>query len=326
MSLLIQLLLNLGIIGVIIYAGFSGARRGLVLVGLEDISFIIATVFALFAYHPVGGAIKSLAHITVALGNVAAFVLLWVMAEITCAVIVRYALSFHHWLPSLKSLTSRIGGATLGAIKTDSVITLALIVYGGLPLSVAAKRPVTGGYVASRLIAATGNVSSIIAAGLGHDLNESLNFYTVTAEPESEQTIQLGFTTTAVSVDEADEVAMLVLLNHERTTRGLQALTLNTKARTVARAYSTEMFARGFFSHISPEGKNPFDRMRAAGISFDSAGENLALAPTLALAHEGLMKSPGHRANILSVNYRTVGIGIINGGPYGLMVTQDFTD
>ena len=58
----------------------------------------------------------------------------------------------------------------------------------------------------------------------------------------------------------------------------------------------------------------------------NAAGENLALAPTLQLAHDGLMKSPGHRANILSTNYRTVGIGIVDGGPYGLMVTQDFTD
>jgi uncharacterized protein YkwD len=86
------------------------------------------------------------------------------------------------------------------------------------------------------------------------------------------------------------------------------------------------MFARGYFSHISPEGKSPFDRMKAGGVSFGSAGENLALAPTLELAHQGLMNSPGHRANILSPKYKTVGIGIINGGPYGLMVTQDFSD
>jgi len=119
---------------------------------------------------------------------------------------------------------------------------------------------------------------------------------------------------------------VLVLLNHERTTRGLPALTFNDTARTVARAHSTDMFARGYFSHINPEGKNPFDRMRAGGVKFGSAGENLALAPTLALAHTGLMNSPGHRANILSPNYTTVGIGIVDGGPYGLMVTQDFTD
>jgi uncharacterized protein YkwD len=94
----------------------------------------------------------------------------------------------------------------------------------------------------------------------------------------------------------------------------------------VARAYSADMFARGYFSHLDPDGKSPFDRMRAGDVEFGTAGENLALAPTLKLAHQGLMNSPGHRANILKPEYRTVGIGIVDGGAYGLMVTQDFTD
>ncbi|MBI3380168.1 CvpA family protein [Candidatus Gottesmanbacteria bacterium] len=79
-------------------------------------------------------------------------------------------------------------------------------------------------------------------------------------------------------------------------------------------------------SHYNPEGQSPFDRMDKAGIHFTSAGENLALAPNVELAHQGLMNSPGHRRNILSPDFGKVGIGAIDGGIYGEMFVQEFTD
>jgi len=64
--------------------------------------------------------------------------------------------------------------------------------------------------------------------------------------------------------------------------------------------------------------------MRDAGVRFSTAGENLALAPTVQVAHTGLMNSPGHRANILHKDFGRVGIGIMDGGIRGLMVSQEF--
>ena len=86
------------------------------------------------------------------------------------------------------------------------------------------------------------------------------------------------------------------------------------------------MLQRGYFSHYNPENKSPFDRMESYGINYGFAGENLALAPSASLAHQGLMNSQGHRANILSPNYKKVGIGIVDGGVYGKMVAQEFSD
>jgi uncharacterized protein YkwD len=86
------------------------------------------------------------------------------------------------------------------------------------------------------------------------------------------------------------------------------------------------MFARGYFAHDTPEGKDPFDRLRQANVRFLTAGENLALAPTVPVAHNGLMHSPGHRANILYPQFGRVGIGIMDGGIRGLMVSQEFRD
>jgi Uncharacterized protein with SCP/PR1 domains len=86
------------------------------------------------------------------------------------------------------------------------------------------------------------------------------------------------------------------------------------------------MFARGYFAHKSPDGKDPFDRMKQARVSFHAAGENLALAQTVEIAHTNLMNSPGHRANILSPDFGRLGIGILDGGFYGLMISQEFRD
>jgi uncharacterized protein YkwD len=86
------------------------------------------------------------------------------------------------------------------------------------------------------------------------------------------------------------------------------------------------MLARGYFSHYSPEGKTALDRLRAQRIAFLIAGENLALAPTVTVAHTGLMHSPGHRANILRPQFGKVGIGILDAGRHGIMVTQNFSN
>ncbi|KKR88441.1 MAG: SCP-like protein extracellular [Candidatus Gottesmanbacteria bacterium GW2011_GWA2_41_12] len=66
--------------------------------------------------------------------------------------------------------------------------------------------------------------------------------------------------------------------------------------------------------------------MKNAGIFYTEAGENLAFAPNVNIAHAGLMNSPGHRANILSPDFGKVGIGVIDGGIYGEMFVQKFTD
>jgi uncharacterized protein YkwD len=117
---------------------------------------------------------------------------------------------------------------------------------------------------------------------------------------------------------------MLELINEERRKEGLNELEWDPEILRVARAHSADMFARGYFSHVSPEGKTPSDRIRAGKVRFLTAGENLALGPTLSICHTGLMNSPGHRANILHRAYGRVGIGILDGGRHGLMITQNF--
>jgi uncharacterized protein YkwD/uncharacterized membrane protein required for colicin V production len=322
----VNILANAVIIILIAYTGYIGFKRGMVLVGLELISFFIATVVAVAAYQPLGDLLHNGIQVTTALGNIAAFIIAWTITEVSCALAIRFGLLPHIGHDIHLSTVNRIGGSILGAFKASALITLALVVFGGLPVPANIKQPVMQAFMPTQLLAASGDLPRAFGSGLAQDLTDSFNFFTVPAEPESDKRIDLGYTTTKVVIDSRAENDMLVMLNNERTSRGLKALTMNTEARAVARVYSADMFARGFFSHVDPDGKNPFDRMKAGGVKYASAGENLALAPTLKQAHDGLMKSPGHRANILSAEYRTVGIGIMDGGPYGLMITQDFTD
>jgi uncharacterized protein YkwD len=120
------------------------------------------------------------------------------------------------------------------------------------------------------------------------------------------------------------EARMLELLNKERVAAGLKPFAPDPELTEVARLHSADMFTRGYFAHDTPEGRDPFDRIREAKVHFVTAGENLALAPTVQVAHTGLMNSPGHRANILHPQFGRVGIGIMDGGIRGLMVTQNF--
>ena len=321
-----SLLLNGLIVFIIIYSAFTGTKRGMVLIGLELVSFVIATLFALGTYALVGNLIEAWAHVTSSLANIAGFVVVWAVVEVVCAVIVRFVVLPHLTRQIQLSNPNRIGGAVLNTLKAGAIITLGLIMFSNLPFSPGTKIPVQRAFLPKQFLAASSGLQAKLAPSLGRDFTESLSVFTITSEPESEQRIQLGFSTTNVTVDASSEDQMLILINKERTTRGLAALTKNTGARAVARTYSATMFAHGFFSHIDLNGKTPFDRMSAGGVKYNSAGENLALAPTLQQAHDGLMKSPGHKANILSPNYRAVGIGIVDGGPYGLMITQNFID
>lgn len=130
--------------------------------------------------------------------------------------------------------------------------------------------------------------------------------------------------TPAPGVLTAEEQQMFDLVNKERTTAGLRALEIDMRLVEQARLKSRDMSELGYFAHQSPTYGSPFDQMKKAGIAYRAAGENLAGASTVAMAHEGLMNSSGHRANILNTTFTHVGIGVAPSSKYGLLFTQMF--
>jgi len=116
------------------------------------------------------------------------------------------------------------------------------------------------------------------------------------------------------------EQQVVDLVNKERAAVGLPALKVNTKLSGVAEKKAEDMRDGNYFSHTSPTYGSPFDMMKQFGISYSSAGENIAKGQrTPADVMNGWMNSPGHKANILNSSYTEIGVGYVtdsNGNTY----------
>ena len=113
------------------------------------------------------------------------------------------------------------------------------------------------------------------------------------------------------------EQEVIRLVNDIRAENGLKALTHNWELSRVARYKSQDMKDNNYFSHTSPVYGTPFQMIRNFGISFRSAGENIAMGySTPQAVVNGWMNSSGHRANILNANYTQIGVGYVSGGNY----------
>lgn len=126
-----------------------------------------------------------------------------------------------------------------------------------------------------------------------------------------------------VSAQAAAEAEVLRLVNVERAKIGCTPVAADSALTGLAEAFSGDMAARGFFDHTDPDGATPWDRAAKAGVT-GLGGENIARGQTDAAAvMEAWMNSPGHRANILNCDFKTLGVGVhmASGGPWW---TQDF--
>ncbi len=144
--------------------------------------------------------------------------------------------------------------------------------------------------------------------------------------PETTTTLEFPATQGQLTLETGLEQRMVDMVNAERTSRGLKALRVDATLTEMARAHSLDMVQRRYFSHYTPEGRSVADRADAAGLAYRIVGENLALAPDLQSAHDGLMASQGHRENILRPDFTRIGIGIYREEGLGLVITQNFAD
>ncbi|MDC2864029.1 CAP domain-containing protein [Bacillus sp. BP-3] len=120
----------------------------------------------------------------------------------------------------------------------------------------------------------------------------------------------------------AFEQKVVDLTNAERTKQGLPALKVDTELSKVARIKSEDMQKNHYFDHTSPTYGSPFDMMKQFGISYKSAGENIAQGQrTPEEVVQAWMNSAGHRANILNSGYTHIGVGYVENGNYW---TQEF--
>ncbi len=115
----------------------------------------------------------------------------------------------------------------------------------------------------------------------------------------------------------AFEAEVVELTNAERAKQGLAPLTLDVELSKVARIKSEDMQANNYFSHTSPTYGSPFDMMKQFGITYSSAGENIAQGQqTPEEVVSAWMNSQGHRENIMNADFTHIGIGHTADGNY----------
>jgi uncharacterized protein YkwD len=307
---------------VILLNVWLGWHRGFIL-GLLDLArWILSFLAALYFYQPIAGWLALVTDWTEVWNQPVAFIIIVVAVSLTVQLA---AAKFLRRLPPdvHQRRVNQVFGVLPGA--ANGLITAAILsaVMISLPLSDGWQAALRESRAANRLSVFAEELENALAPIFAEPLRQTLNRRT-TINPGSNESVELPFKVTNYRPRPDLEAQMLELVNQERAAAGLAPVAPDPEMTEVARRHSADMFERGYFSHQTPDGKSPFDRMRKSEVRFVTAGENLALAPTLQIAHTGLMNSPGHRANILRPQFGRLGIGILDGGRRGLMVTQKF--
>jgi uncharacterized protein YkwD len=316
--------IDLLIIIVLLFYAIEGVSLGFWLAILDLGSFIASFLIGLAFYSFFGSILIDTFSIPKGFSNAIGFFIAAFLAEI----IINFLLKQYgkQFIPkiSISSTLNRVTGGMASVLSGLVLVSFIATLIVSLPLSSFLKNSVSKSKIASFLTTNTQGLAKDLNNVFGGAVNESLSFLTV--KPESSESVNLNFKTSEFRVSPEDEKKMFGLVNKERAQRGIRPVEWDERMAEVGRRHCEDMFRRGYFSHNSPEGLTPFDRMQNAGINFNFAGENLALAPNIELAHQGLMQSKGHRENILQANFGHLGVGAIDGGPYGIMFCQEFKD
>lgn len=328
-------ILDVIIIAVLLFYAIEGFSNGVVSAVIDFVSFILSFIFGLKFYSLVGKLLFDIFGISLSFSNAVGFFLVSFLTELLLNFLFRVLM--HKFFYSKRPIRlqeksnkrkiftlNRVLGIFPGIASGLVLLSFLLSLIVALPLSPLLKNLVATSRFGTVLVANTQGFEKNVNAVFGDAIHDTLNFLTV--EPKSDETVTLHFKTSNVAIDQGAEKKMLQMVNKERTSRGLQAVVADEDMRGVARAHAKDMLAKGYFSHFTPEGLSPFDRIEKAGITYSAAGENLAFAPNTDLAMQGLMNSPGHKANILSKDFGRVGIGVLDAGIYGEMFVQEFRD
>lgn len=322
-------LLDLIILVILGYFVWSGYQQGLLLGILNLVRTAAALFLSLTLYPQWGDVLIGRFGLSKVVGQVVGFVIILILVEVILGFIIsKFHKVIFNTLFKIKPLfvldkvLGIVPSVIIGLILITTFTLLPLI----LPIGNGFKDPVQQSWWGRNVIPQAVAYEPLLESFI-YKLPTRNLIYMVTRNPESDETIAIDKPDKSqLKISPEDEDKMLTLLNLERVKVGLKPVVMDPQLLEVARKHSRDMFERGYFSHYTPEGKNPFQRMDEDKVQYQAAGENLAFAPTVEIAHQGLMNSKGHRENMLNQNFGKVGIGVIDGGFYGRMFSQEFAD
>lgn len=301
----------------------DGWRRGCTPLCFDLLGFALAILLATVSYRSVGLVFDDLFAVPPSYVDAVAFLFVWWLIALAwpyASSALQARLPDRLRLLEVHQVVCVVPGVLNGVLISCVIVTTML----SFPLPPTLKRDASVSIVALTMPEIIRGLDHLLKPALGVFSGQSFEMLTI--QPWSDQYIDLRFLTYDVTVDSQSEEEILQHIDIERFKQGLKPLMVDPRLRAVARAHARDMFERGYFAHVDAEGVKPYQRVKRAGISFGVTGENLAMASSADIAHDGLMHSPGHRANILRTDFRQVGIGVIDGGIYGKMFVQVFTD
>jgi uncharacterized protein YkwD len=310
------------LVAVLLLAVWTGWKRGFIRGSLDLLTWAGSIVLGYFLYTYTANGINKIVTLGAWLLPVA-FLLTTIIARILIGIIIK-RIRRHIPEKANHDTANHFFGMIPGVINGMIYATIIAALLLALPIKNSITSETRHSRIAITLSTKAEWANKKLAPVFDQAVRETM--HNLNPSAGSHEEIKLHFTCDDPNIRPSLEAQMLELINQERAKEGLKPLKADREEMAVARAHSKDMFARGYFAHVNPEGKDPFDRMKTAKLKFKTAGENLALAQTLQIAHTNLMNSPGHRANIMNPQYKRVGIGILDGGFYGLMISQEFRD
>jgi uncharacterized protein YkwD len=322
--------IDIFVLAILFFYAIEGFALGILVATIDFVSFALSFLAGITFYGHIASLLVKFLPISHGFANAIGFFVVAVAVEIIANIILKILIShvslLRFFIPSVGpvKIVSKFLGIAPGLFSGILLASFILSLIIALPFSLFLKQSILHAKVGSVLVANTQGFSKDWNNIFGGAVNDTLSFLTI--EPQSNERISLNFKTNKISIDKNGQTAMLQLVNNERTSRGIIALSSSDALTAVGTAHCEDMFNNGYFSHYSPNGLSPFDRMAEDNITFNFAGENLALAPSVDLAMKGLMQSPGHKENILSKDFHKIGISVVDGGIYGEMFCQEFTD
>ena len=316
--------IDAGIIALIGFSIWNGYRNGAIVTFYGLATWIVSFAAAVVFQQPAAALIQRLG-VSPATSHPVAFVVVLALIEGLFSLAGFFALQpvvrrVHtvSWAQEADKIVGIVPSIARSLFVTGIVLS-ALVVS---PVPTDLKAAIEQSRLARALIERIAQVQPQLASLSGQVADTVPLFVTKLGEDDT-QKLDLPSNLT-LAPDPQAERQMFDLVNEERVNVGLKTLVWDDTLVPIARAHSEEMFRLKYFSHQSPVSGSPFDRLKAAGIKYSLAGENLAYAQSVTVAHRGLMESQGHRENILRPEFQRIGIGVISAGAYGRMFTQMF--
>lgn len=314
------MVIDLIIIALIVLSCYIGYRRGFI-VGLYDFLGVIISLLVGVIYFRVAG--RWLSHtinLPITIASTGGFIILILLINTIWNVFAAY---FNRMYPY--SVRNSRHNKLLG-IPVGTIYMLVFIgIFGWLIL----RYPVYPKVIqSSRLLKLISQPFNIPFREIGNNLDLTIKSVAEVylSSPEINEFKKIDINYNELIEDENAKAMLLDLINQEREKEGLNKLELRADLQTLAQKYATQMWQKQFFSHTSPEGETTFDRLKNNNIKYIMAGENLALAPSVSLAHKGLMDSPPHKKNIMEPNFQKAGIGAVSNGKNSIMFVQLFSN